>query len=110
VRRVHEFMESHLRRTFDRNSMEEAIHPEALATPHTAVHVPTTRNVWPVDELLQRIRPLFLVVCPLVGAAFQCINGTLLGRIGGVAAFLERSLVIRPYGHEQPSKAHGPEA
>jgi hypothetical protein len=93
VHLAHELVKVQARLALERHGLEEAFHEEALAAPDPTEHVHAAWDVGPVDELLQRIGALALVVRPLVRAALQRVHGPQLGRVGRVAALLERGLV-----------------
>ena len=63
------------------HGVEEALHEEALATPHAAVHVHAAGNVWPVDQLLDRVGALGLVGSPVIGTTLQGVDRAQLGGI-----------------------------
>ena len=65
---AHELVKMQARLALERNRVVKAVHQEAFAAPHPAVHVDPARNVGPVDQLLERIGTLLLERRPLGGA------------------------------------------
>jgi hypothetical protein len=56
VHLAHELVEVQPRLALQRHGLEEAVHQEALAAPHAAVHVDAARDRRAVDQLLgQRV-------------------------------------------------------
>ena len=78
---AHEFMEMQARLALDRHGLEEAIHQEALAATHAAIHVDPARNWRVVEHLLELAGTLALVMGPFVGTTLQRRNGAELCRI-----------------------------
>ena len=93
VHLAHELVEVQPRLAPDRNRVVEAVHQEALAAPHPAVHVDPSRDLGFDEHLLERIGALLLVVRPVDGTPLQRSDGALLGGIGGVTALGKRGVV-----------------
>ena len=79
---AHEFVKMQPHLAPDGHGVEKAVHQEAFATPHPTVHVNPQRNLRPVDQLFEAVGTLAFVGGPVIGAALQCCNGTLLRRVG----------------------------
>ncbi len=94
---AHELMEMQTHLAAQWHGIEKAIHDEALAAPHPAVHVDPARNVGVVDQLLDRVRALVLVLLPGIGTALQGLHRTHLCRITLKTLGLEFGLVCISY-------------
>ena len=78
---AHEFVKVQAHLALDGHRIEKAVHQKTFSAPHPAVHVNALRDVGPVQQLLEGIRPFGLVRCPIVGTALQSVDRTQLRRV-----------------------------
>ena len=81
VHLAHELVEMQPRLALDRHRVEEAVHQEALAAPHAAVHVDALGDLRPAQQPAQRARTLVLVGRPVVCTALQRLDRAQLRRV-----------------------------
>ncbi len=93
VHLAHELVEVQAHLALQGHGLEEAVHQEALAAPHPAVHVDAARDGWAHQHLGDGVGAARLVRVPLVLAALQRGNGVQLRGVGGEAALTQGLLI-----------------
>ena len=104
----HEFVEMQAGLAGRGQGLEEAVHQEALAASHAAIHPDAARRYLAArHQPLQQAAGAVVEVGQLVGQLLQSFDGGPLGRVGGVAALGQPGFVaIDDVGHGVTSRWH----